>query len=174
MLNIPKDDILWIGRPSHLTKILTYFCCLAVFLFGLYLMGNVSFILQDWPEYIEIAEIVFLVLPVLAALTAVWTALNIYYTRWILTEETLFSRQNFLAGDYDTIWLHVVRDVAASKPLIWRMFGLGYVNLVTMDRTHKKMKIGLIKEADFLKLKLNEMARKSALDHGTRVVDWGR
>lgn len=145
MLNIPQEDILWTGRPSHLTKMGTYLFCL----------------------------IVFVAIPILAAVAAGWTAINIYYTRWILTEDTLHSRQNFFQGDYDTLWLYVIRDVGASRPLFYRLFGLGWVNLVTMDRTHPTLRIGLIPDAGNLKLKINEMARKSALDHETRVIDWG-
>lgn len=43
MLNIPEEDILWTGRPSHLTKMGTYLFCLIVFLAGIWLLDNVVY-----------------------------------------------------------------------------------------------------------------------------------
>lgn len=143
-MNIPQERILWQGRPSHWSRFGTYFVCSIVFVVGIFwLFSPPGFILQlivQWPVVGEFIDIVMTMIPVTAFMVAGWTALQIKFTGWILIQEKLISYRGIITRKEHGIWTNLVRDVSAKRPLIWRPFNLGWVEIISMDRTHPEKK----------------------------------
>lgn len=177
-MNIPQDKILWQGRPSHWSKFGTYFLCGVVFSLGWYILFNppefIFLLMDQWPVIGEFLDFVMLLIPVGALMVAGWTALQIKFTGWILIQEKLISYRGIITRKEHGIWTNLVRDVSAKRPLIWRPFNLGWVNIVSMDRTHPVKKIGLIPYPSDLKLQIDDIALEQSGKHGTRALDVGR
>lgn len=129
IMNIPQDNILWRGKPSHLSKFWTYLFCCIIFVVGIiWLFYPPNFIFQmieQWPVLGEYIDIIMVMVPMISFLIAGWTALQIKFTGWILIQEKLISYRGILVRKEHGMWTNLVRDVSAKRPLIWRPFNLG-------------------------------------------------
>lgn len=177
---IPSDkEILWESRPSHWIKAhayLGYAAAAIAFFYG----GSVL------PSYIASAgleEALSSVIPYIPGLFYAagafclvgifWVWLNLRYTHYVLTEDTLYTRSNWLAGDHDTIWIYLIRDVRAELPLHLRIIGLGRIVIESLDHSHPVLTLHGLRNAQEVKGRLNDMARVQGPAHGVRGLDTG-
>lgn len=171
-----QENVVWEARPSHWVQADTYLICLALAVGCGYLAFAIPGFLEGTGLPVEVGEyarIALLVVVIGAALRMGWVWLNLRYTHYVLTEKTLYTRTNWLSGDHDTLWVHLIRDVRAEMPLHLRIIGLGRVVVDSMDRTHPQLILDGIRKPKDLKLRLNEMALHQGPEHGTRVIDTG-
>jgi len=178
---MPPEDkqVLWEATPSHWIKAHVYvgfMVAAAIFFYGGYALPN---------QLIEtgLAEHLGPVMPYvrwtlfafgLACLFVIfWVGLNLRYTRYVLTEDTLYTRTNWLSGNHDTIWVHLIRDVRAELPLHLRIIGLGHVMVESLDRSNPQLRLIGVRKARDIKERLNQMAPERAAQYGVRGLDTG-
>lgn len=179
-MSIPTDKPhIWDGRPSHLIRlhIYTMWGAIAVGAAGLFFaLPGLLEPLGLSPaalEYVPYAKALALGIAIYAAGVIGWTWLNLKYTYFLVTPDTIFSRRNWFSGDYDTLWLNRVIDVKAERPLWYRMLGLGRVRVISLDRSDPEFLIDGISDALTLKHLLNDLANEQGQAAGTRAIDTG-
>jgi len=176
---LSDQNILWTSRPSHWVKANTYLGLL-IAAAG---MAAIGWFLPDYhaeraiPEVLQpTVDLLPLVAYGLSGAFFLWLALvaiNHQYTRYVLTEDTLFTRTNFIRGHHDTVWIHLIRDIRAELPLHLRMIGLGNIVIIGLDRSHPELVLRGVRKARHIKTKLNTMARTQGAKNGVRGIDTG-
>ena len=84
----------------------------------------------------------------------------ISFTRYVLTETTLFTRVGFLNIHEDEIELYRIYDKNISFTLGQRMFGCGTITLAAKDIDTPEKKLISIKKPRDVKRLLDELVRK--------------
>jgi uncharacterized membrane protein YdbT with pleckstrin-like domain len=169
--------VLWQSRPSHIIQIPKY---LALLVLSAALAGGGAYLPAHYEgndlhgSVLAAMDILPVICFSLAAILGVWllyTFINHHYTRYTLTDDTLYTRTSFLRGEHDTLWVHLIRDVRAELPLFLRILGLGNVVVMSRDQSHPELVLQGIRQARDIKSNLNDIARMQAARH--RVVSVG-
>lgn len=181
MGGVPEGkEIIWQGRPSHMVMLNQYTALFSGAVISIFLANQgldtiVQLVpeLNQVPEFLEWFPKIMWALAGLMMLMFAAIFINLQYTSYALTEDTIFTRTNFLRGDHDTLWVHLIRDVRAEMPLYLRIIGLGHVVIHSLDRTNPTLTLKGLREAKKVKNLLNDMARYQAAQHGVRGIDVG-
>jgi uncharacterized membrane protein YdbT with pleckstrin-like domain len=136
-----NEQLVWEGRPSQWNNAGAFFAA------GLFF---------------------WLVFPVLIAL---WKWLVIKNTRYVLTDQRLFTYRGVLNKHTDELELYRIKDYAQFKPLLMRMVGLGIVTLITSDRTTPTVSLKGILEADKVQGMIRDQTEASRIRRGVREID---
>ena len=71
------------------------------------------------------------------------------FTRYMLSEDRLFTSVGFLNIKDDEILLYRVRDIDTSRTLWQRIFGVGTVTIVSSDKTMPTLVLKNVKDPVF-------------------------
>lgn len=181
MSAVPEGkEILWQSRPSHMVLLNQYLALLCGAVISIYMATDgLQIILGIVPElrgseeFMEWFPLIMWGMAITMVVVFAATFINLQYTRYVITEDTIYTRTNFLKGDHDTLWVHLIRDVRAELPLYLRIIGLGHVVIKSLDRSHPKLRLKGLRDARQVKSLLNDMAREQAAKHGVRGLDVG-
>ena len=136
-----NESIVWEGRPSQWNNAGTF-------------LGAILFF--------------WLVFPMLMAL---WKWLVVKNTRYVLTNQRLFTYRGVLNQHTDELELYRVKDYSQFKPLLMRMAGLGIVTLITSDRTSPTVSLSGIAEADKVQGMIRNESEACRIRRGVREID---
>lgn len=98
----------------------------------------------------------------------------ISFTKYELSEDRLFMRYGVLTRKEEQISLYHIRDMSVSVSLFQRLFGVGTISVVGVDKTTPRLDIVNIKNPykvrDLLYKQVQEEAEKRNLRH-TEIMD---
>lgn len=166
-------------RPSQLTNVGTYFfgSTLTVLM---YLLPSVFVVYGLSPRYLDdlLAGTpltglppVNLVLMVPPLLWMLWSFLNLRANLYLLESERLIYTHGVTLKVHDEIELYRVKDFRVKQPLIYRLFGLSVIKIISSDRTHPLLVLNGIRDAGHFRMVLRGRVEKMRIARGVREFD---
>ena len=126
-----NEDIIWSGTPSQVVNLKTFLITAAI----------VAVIVGVW-TVLYLNEVMLggyrWVLLLVALLPLLWAGkkwLDVRTTQFELTTQRLRFRRGLLAKHTDELELYRVRDWQLHEPLLYRLFRLGTLTLITSDQS---------------------------------------
>ena len=93
------------------------------------------------------------------------------FTRYMLSEDRLFLSKGFLNVKDDEILLYRVRDIATSRSLLQRVFGVGTVTVLSSDKTCPTLVMKNIRNPIAVKETLHKRVEEMKLRRQIRVSE---
>ena len=93
------------------------------------------------------------------------------FTRYMLSDDRLFLSKGFLNVKDDEILLYRVRDIATSRSLLQRIFGVGTVTVLSSDKTSPTLVMKNIKDPIAVKEMLHKRVEEMKLRRQVRVSE---
>ena len=93
----------------------------------------------------------------------------ISFTRYCLSDDRLFLSVGFLTIKDDEILLYRVRDIATTRTLWQRLFGVGTVTVVSSDKTMPTLVLKNVKDPVFVKELIHKQVEEMKLRRRVRV-----
>ena len=88
---------------------------------------NIGYFINVYAYFIPVtAGALFLVL--------VWKSLELYFTQWIYTDDTIVERKGVFNVTTDEIQFFRIKDVRLYRPLLYRIVGISKITLITSDK----------------------------------------
>ena len=91
------------------------------------------------------------------------------FTRYSLSEDRLFLSVGFLSIKDDEVLLYRIRDIATSRSLWQRIFGMGTVTVVSSDKTMPTLVMKNIKRPIAVKELLHRQVEEMKIQRRVRV-----
>lgn len=177
--NVDPSTIVWSAQPSHWVRIHIYLAWSggAIVFFVLASMwqeivGQVEFH-ESLAPVREWGGIAFLSLGGFFLLGLIYAWIDWGYRRYVLTADTLYTRKSWIAGTHDTMWVYMIRDAQAQRPLLQRVIGLGRVALWGLDQTHPEKVLPGLRGAESIAHRIDRMAREQAAQNRVVGIDSG-
>lgn len=137
-----EEEVLWTGRPSHVTNMGTYIICALFF---------------------------FLVVPMFIGF---WKWLQICNLNYELTTERLRTTRGVFSKRTDDLELYRVKDTTYLQPFFLRMFKLGSIELITSDKSTPYVLIEGISDASDVREQLRRHVERRRDQKRVREVDF--
>lgn len=93
----------------------------------------------------------------------------ISFTRYCLSDDRLFLSEGLLTIKDDEILLYRVRDIATTRTLWQRLFGVGTVTVVSSDKTMPTLVLKNIKDPVFVKELIHKQVEEMKIRRRVRV-----
>ena len=94
--------------------------------------------------------------------------LPLSFTRYALSGDRLFISVGFLNIKDDEILLYRVRDIATSRNLWQRLFGVGTVTVVSSDKTMPTLVLKNVKDPVFVKELIHKQVEEMKIQRRVR------
>ena len=94
--------------------------------------------------------------------------LPLSFTRYMLSEDRLFTSVGFLNIKDDEILLYRVRDIDTSRTLWQRIFGVGTITVMSSDKSMPNLVMKNVKDPVFVKELLHEQVEEMKLRRHVR------
>lgn len=75
-----------------------------------------------------------------------WCGLPLTFTKYSLNKSRLFKRSGILSRKEDQVSLYHIRDLSVEVSLIQRLFGVGTVSVISVDKTDSVLKLENVKK----------------------------
>ena len=98
-----------------------------------------------------------------------YLGLPLSFTRYALSEDRLFLSVGFLSIKDDEVLLYRIRDIASSRSLWQRLFGVGTVTVISSDKTMPTMVLKNIKRPMEIKELIHNQVEEMKLRRRVRV-----
>lgn len=98
-----------------------------------------------------------------------YLGLPLSFTRYALSEDRLFLSVGFLSIKDDEVLLYRIRDIASSRSLWQRLFGVGTVTVISSDKTMPTMVLKNIKRPMEIKELIHNQVEEMKLRRRMRV-----
>ena len=98
-----------------------------------------------------------------------YLGMPISFTRYMLSEDRLFTSVGFLNIKDDEILLYRVRDIDTSRSLWQRIFGVGTVTVMSSDKSMPTLVMKNIKDPVFVKELLHKQVEEMKLKRRVRI-----
>lgn len=95
--------------------------------------------------------------------------LPLSFTRYSLSEDRLFLSVGLLSIKDDEVLLYRIRDIATSRSLWQRLFGVGTVTVVSSDKTMPTLVMKNIKNPVMVKEMLHKQVEEMKIRRRVRV-----
>ena len=92
----------------------------------------------------------------------------ISFTRYCLSEDRLFLSVGFLSIKDDEILLYRIRDIATSRSLWQRLFGVGTVTVVSSDKTMPTLVLQNVKDPVMVKELIHRQVEEMKIQRRVR------
>lgn len=90
------------------------------------------------------------------------------FTRYLLSDDRLFTSVGFLNIKDDEILLYRVRDIDTKRTLWQRIFGVGTVTVVSSDKTMPVLELKNVKDPMFVKELLHKQVEEMKIRRRVR------
>lgn len=151
------ERTLWEGRPSNLTIINFYLRAFFLICFFSLLTGYFYWFAQSLDNYKTYIFYIYIAFCTLFLFRITWVWINLKSTKWTLTTERFIYSVGLFSKRTENLELYRIKDLTLREPLFLRLFGHGYIDLITTDKSDPKISnIGSIKDPS----SLYEMIRK--------------
>lgn len=91
------------------------------------------------------------------------------FTRYAISEDRLFLSAGFINIKDDEVLLYRIRDIATSRSLWQRLFGVGTVTVVSSDKTMPTLTMKNIKDPIAVKELLHKQVEELKIQRRVRV-----
>lgn len=98
-----------------------------------------------------------------------YLGLPLSFTRYALSEDRLFLSVGFLSIKDDEVLLYRIRDIASSRSLWQRLFGVGTVTVISSDKTMPTMVLKNIKRPMAIKELIHNQVEEMKIRRRMRV-----
>lgn len=95
--------------------------------------------------------------------------LPLSFTRYMLSDDRLFTSVGFLNIKDDEILLYRVRDIDLSRSLWQRIFGVGTVTVLSSDKTMPTLVLKNVKDPMFVKELIHKQVEEMKIKRRVRV-----
>ena len=95
----------------------------------------------------------------------------ISFTRYCLSDDRLFLSVGFLNIKDDEILLYRVRDIATTRNLWQRLFGVGTVTVVSSDKTMPTLVLKNVKDPVFVKELIHKQVEEMKIQRRVRFCE---
>ena len=95
--------------------------------------------------------------------------LPLSFTRYMLSDDRLFTSVGFLNIKDDEILLYRVRDIDLSRSLWQRIFGVGTVTVLSSDKTMPTLVLKNVKDPMFVKELIHRQVEEMKIKRRVRV-----
>lgn len=92
-------------------------------------------------------------------------------TKYNITTHRLIVEKGVLSKSKDNMELYRLQDFTVEKPLLMRMKGYGYLNIITSDKTTPEISIYGIKNIEDIAEKLREASNIERKRHGVKLEE---
>jgi uncharacterized membrane protein YdbT with pleckstrin-like domain len=140
-VSLPPERPLWNGAPSQLINL------------GAFIGWGLLF---------------WLVIPLFIIL---WRWLEVRNMRYELSTERLKIRHGVLNKKMDELELYRVRDYKLEQPLFLRMFGLGNIQLQTVDRSNPSVTLRAVRDGEVLREQIRSAVEACRVAKRVREID---
>ena len=97
-----------------------------------------------------------------------YLGMPISFTRYCLSEDRLFLSVGFLSIKDDEILLYRIRDIATTRTLWQRIFGVGTVTVVSSDQTMPTLVLKNVKNPVFVKELIHKQVEEMKIQRRVR------
>ena len=97
-----------------------------------------------------------------------YLGMPISFTRYCLSEDRLFLSVGFLSIKDDEILLYRVRDIATTRTLWQRIFGVGTVTVVSSDKTMPTLVLQNVKDPVMVKELIHKQVEEMKIQRRVR------
>ena len=97
--------------------------------------------------------------------------LPLSFTRYMLSEDRLFTSKGFLNVQDDEVLLYRIRDISTSRSLFQRLLGVGTVTVLSSDKTSPTLVMKNIKDPIGVKELLHQKVEDMKLRRQIRVSE---
>ena len=94
--------------------------------------------------------------------------LPLSFTRYMLSDDRLFTSVGFLNIKDDEILLYRVRDIDTRRNLWQRLFGVGTVTVISSDKTMPSLELKNIKDPIFVKELIHKQVEEMKIQRRVR------
>jgi len=98
-----------------------------------------------------------------------YLGLPLSFTRYMMSEDRLFTSVGFLNIRDDEVLLYRVRDIDTQRTLWQRMVGVGTVTVMSSDKTMPYMVLKNVKDPVFVKELIHQQVEEMKLRRRVRV-----
>lgn len=95
--------------------------------------------------------------------------LPLSFTRYAISEDRLFLSVGFLSIRDEEVLLYRVRDIALSRNLWQRLFGVGTISVTSSDKTTPNLVLKNIKNPQYVKELLHYHVEEAKLRRRVRI-----
>jgi membrane protein YdbS with pleckstrin-like domain len=93
-------------------------------------------------------------------------------TRYTITTHRLVVEKGILSKSKDSMELYRIQDFEIKRPLLMRMKGYGYLNIITSDKTTPEINIYGIKNIEDIAEKIRNASNAERKRHGVTVREY--
>jgi uncharacterized membrane protein YdbT with pleckstrin-like domain len=165
------ERVIWSGSPSQIINLKAYTLCAVA---GAGLIALWAAIVAFLPEGAQLGHFRWIFVAGLLVVVAVafkkW--LNVSTTIYELTTQRLRFRRGIIAKTTDELELYRVRDWTLHEPLLYRLFGLGTLTLITSDQTSPTVVLPALPDAHRVRECLRENVELMRERKHVRAVDF--
>lgn len=141
------EKTIWVGRPSSLTVIFKYFG--KIILLMILSIIYVFYRIQIDYSIIMYTDFMLLVLNIILLLKITWDFIVLKCIKWTFTSERFNISSGVFSKKISNMELYRVKDMQLCKPFFYRLFGYGYIDLITSDKLNPILcNIGAIKQPE--------------------------
>ena len=98
-----------------------------------------------------------------------YLGMPISFTRYRLSEDRLFLSVGFLSIKDDEILLYRVRDIATTRTLWQRLFGVGTVTVMSSDKTMPTLVLRNVKDPMLVKELIHKQVEEMKIQRKVRI-----
>jgi len=139
---VSEEELIWEGRPSHLTNLHIYVLC------GL---------------------LCWLVIPLVYG---IYRWLELRSLKYELTTQRLRTTHGILNREYDELELYRIKDLSLAQPFLLRLFALGNVMMWTSDKSTPELAIAAIPDSRNVHELLRAQVERRRDEKHVREVDF--
>lgn len=171
-----QEQTLWSGNPSQFTNLNVFSGCIALTAILLYASFKLEpYFAQEGGTEELLHGIPFLALPVasiiIPSLIALWHFIRVQSIHYTLTTQRLITRNGVFSRKTDELELYRVRDFQMEQPLLYRLFGLGSIILMTADRTDPNIIIKAVARAEEIRNHIRNQVESRRGSTGVRDLE---
>lgn len=148
------DGLVWSARPHQIINAPIYAAAV--------IAAVVLAIALPWPWSAAAA---------VCALPAGWYYLVGRCTRYEVTAKELRVRHGVFTRRVEEVQLYRVLDTAAAAPLLYRLLGLGNIDVWSNDRTSPLLRLVALADHEPKRRQLRELVERARRAKGTRFIE---
>lgn len=104
-------------------------------------------------------------------LVLVWKSLELYFTQWIYTDDTIVERKGVFNVTTDEIQFFRIKDVRLYRPLLYRIVGISKITLITSDKFRPTIVLNGVYNGKKKRDMFKQLAISTRRDMGVKEFD---
>lgn len=162
------EGTIWSGSPSQIVNLKSYLIGGAIL--AALIAGWIALV---WNEVVPNRTHWLFLVPIAAVVLWLgWIWLRTRTTRYELTNQRLRLREGILAKTTDDLELYRVKDWTLHEPLLYRIFNLGTLHIITSDQTTPELTLPALPNAHEVREQLRTSVEFMRQHRKVREIDF--